>query len=124
MRLVHNSAGAQVAPRLALAVLLLFAGCSDDDGSGPASVAGAGLGAPIRTADCTDWKKASPRQRRQSIEEIRQFAGGPVNQGSGRTLDDDRAYRLFDRTCSRYYARGFKLYKLYTRAAAFDLQRR
>lgn len=29
------------------------------------------------------------------------------------------AHELFDRACSRYYARGFLLYEMYTRAAAF-----
>ena len=40
------------------------------------------------------------------------FQRGPV-------LDNDRAYKLLQNYCGKYFARGFKLYKLYTRAAAF-----
>ncbi|MDQ3728755.1 MAG: hypothetical protein M3355_04125 [Actinomycetota bacterium] len=39
---------------------------------------------------------------------------------TGRTLDDRQAYDLFDRACKRSFAKGFKLYKLYARAAAFS----
>ncbi len=39
---------------------------------------------------------------------------------TGRTLDDRRAYDLFDRACGRSFAKGFKLYKVYSRAAAFS----
>lgn len=54
------------------------------------------------------------------MRELRRFAGGPVGQGRrGATLPDDRAYQLLDVYCQRDYARGFKLYKLYTRGAAF-----
>lgn len=39
--------------------------------------------------------------------------------GSGSVLDDKQAYDLFDNYCKNDFARGFKLYKLYERAAAF-----
>ena len=52
--------------------------------------------------------------------EIKRFAGGPVGgQGHGAVLPDDRAYTLFQHYCSYGFASQFKLYKLYTRAAAF-----
>ena len=34
-------------------------------------------------------------------------------------LDDDRTYTLMQSFCANHFARGFKLYKLYERAAAF-----
>jgi hypothetical protein len=34
-------------------------------------------------------------------------------------LEDGRAYRVLQSYCIRTFARGFKLYKLYERAAAF-----
>jgi hypothetical protein len=40
--------------------------------------------------------------------------------GRGSVLDDKDAYNLFDRYCANQFARGFKLYKLYERAAAFS----
>jgi len=52
-----------------------------------------------------------------------QIEGGPVGGEGGareRTLDDKQAYDLFDRACKQQFAKGFKLYKLYSRAAAFS----
>jgi hypothetical protein len=99
--------------------------CSGSDSAGTSANAGAGIGAPVRSANCSDWQRAGPRERRASIAQIRDFAGGPTGQapGRGNTLDDDRAYRLFQNSCEHAYARGFKLYKLYTRAAAFSDRR-
>jgi hypothetical protein len=34
-------------------------------------------------------------------------------------LDDARAYKVLESYCANSFARGFKLYKLYERAAAF-----
>ena len=77
----------------------------------------------VRQANCTDWKKGSEDQRENMVFALRRFAGGPVGSSAaiqrGPTLDDDRAYRVLDSYCSRDFARGFKLYKLYERAAAF-----
>ena len=41
-----------------------------------------------------------------------------------KALPDDKAVKLFDRACKQTYARGFKLYKLYNRAAAFSAPRK
>jgi hypothetical protein len=70
---------------------------------------------------CRDWNTANPWERAGTLELIREFAGGPAGSpsGTGQTLQDDEAFALFDRGCSREYARGFRLYRLYTRAAAF-----
>jgi len=38
---------------------------------------------------------------------------------NGPVLSDQTAYKLLGRYCSKSFARGFKLYKLYTHAAAF-----
>jgi hypothetical protein len=55
------------------------------------------------------------------IKQIRGFAGGPTGTPGfrGSTIPDDKAYELFDSYCRNRFARNFKLYKLYTRAAAF-----
>ena len=34
-------------------------------------------------------------------------------------LSEERAFDLFEATCANEYARGFKLYKVYGRGAAF-----
>ena len=53
---------------------------------------------------------------------IRDFAGGPTGSpgGYGVTISDEHAYHLFQGYCSASFARGFRLYKLYTRAASLQ----
>jgi hypothetical protein len=118
--LVQHSLRAAVAVTATLA----FGGCSGSDGDNPPPVdGGERIGAPVRLANCRDWNGATLRQRHGTVREIRQVLGGELGgEGGarGRTLDDRKAYDLFDRACSRPYAKGFKLYKLYSRAAAFS----
>ena len=40
--------------------------------------------------------------------------------GTGSVLDDKQAYDLFNNWCKQSFARGFKLYHLYQRAAGFE----
>lgn len=107
----------------AAAIALLGAGLSGCSGSGgaPPEQGGARIGTPVRLADCTDWRRADVRERFGTIRDLRDFAGGPVGSpaGHGATLDDDKAYKLFQNYCREDFALHFKLYKLYTRAAAF-----
>lgn len=76
---------------------------------------------PLRAADCSDWRRASLRERLGTVQELRRFAGGPVGSPAGRgaVLDDDKAYDLLEHQCAPDHAHGFRLYKLYTRGAAF-----
>jgi hypothetical protein len=132
--LVHDSVEAlahrlsHIAPA-ALALicfLVLLGGCGSSD-SPKTTQATEELPAPavgsVRSADCTDWKHGTVEQRRSTVVALRHFAGGPVGSSAGikkgRVLDDGRAYRVLQSYCKRYFARGFKLYKLYERAAAF-----
>lgn len=89
---------------------------------GPADVSGASIGGSVRTADCEGWRAAGPSTRQHTIREISAFAGGPVGSGDrhGATLPDDKAYELFEGACRQDFAKRFKLYKLYARAAAFQ----
>jgi hypothetical protein len=77
----------------------------------------------VRGADCTDWKKGTIEQRRSTVVALRNFAGGPVGSSAGiqkgPVLEDGRAYRVLESYCKHHFARGFKLYKLYERAASF-----
>jgi hypothetical protein len=113
-----------VAGLLALVLALVVAACGESSGDPPPSGAGPNVGAPINLADCTDWKQASVDQRLGTIEQLKSYLGAPVSGtgGSGGTLDDDKAYDLFENYCANEFARGFKLYKLYSRAAAFSDQ--
>jgi hypothetical protein len=114
-------------PRSVLAVLCCVALLGGCGGSGSSKqqaedlpVVGVGS---VRTADCTNWKKGTLEQRRGTVVQLRKFAGGPVGSSAGiqngPVLDDGRAYKVLQSYCKRYFARGFKLYKLYERAAAF-----
>jgi hypothetical protein len=77
------------------------------------------LGNP-RLVDCRDWRRGDPTARNGTIRELRAFAGGPVGGGyAGATMPDTTAYRVMAGWCRQSYATYFKLYKLYTRAAAF-----
>jgi hypothetical protein len=102
----------------------LLAGCGGVSAAskGPEDAQSASVGS-VRQANCTDWKKGSEGQRRTMVSSLRKFAGGPVGSSAGiqrgPVLDDDRGYRVLASYCSKYFARGFKLYKLYERAAAF-----
>jgi hypothetical protein len=104
------------------AAALLAAGCGGDTADGPPSEAGPVLAAPINLADCTDWNNGTPDERVGTIQQIKNYVGGPASgtgSGTGVVLDDDAAYDLFENACEPEYARGFRLYKLYSRAAAF-----
>lgn len=105
---------------------MLVAGCGDSGSSNAdtsTEVPGPSLPVSVRVADCTDWKQGSVEQRRNTVIQLRQFSGGPIGSSEGiehgRTFDDQRAYNVLESFCKRRFARGFKLYKLYTHAAAF-----
>lgn len=112
-----------------LGVAVGVGACGGDDetaGAGrPASaggVAGVGqvrAGSVASLAQCSDWNQGSKDERLATIADIR----GQVNQagadGPTPDLSDDAAYALFERACSNDYALGFRLYKLYLRAASF-----
>ena len=123
--MVHDAARAQLSGvrRAGAALCVVFAlplsGCMGG-GDGQVS-AESRIARPTQLVQCRDWNEASPRERSGTIDVLREFAGGPTGSpaGTGRTLEDDQAYEVFDSWCSRPYARGFRLYKLYTRASAF-----
>jgi hypothetical protein len=110
----------------AVAAGVLIAGCGGGPNTQPQVDVGPNVGEPINLADCHDWNEANTEQRLGTIEQLKDFAGGPVvgnssasPSGRGSVLDDKQAYDLFNRYCSADLARGFKLYKIYERAAAF-----
>ena len=128
--MVHHAARAQalaVACLVAAAVPALAA-CGGTSSSSPdhtPRVGGAQIGVPVKLVDCADWKRATAQERTDTVLAIRGFAGGPTGSpaGHGAVLPDEKAYDLFENTCKQQYATAFKLYKLYTRAAAFTPQK-
>ena len=109
----------------AAAVLICFVlapGCGGSDASDTASGSGPRIGVALRLADCDDWKQADVAERLGTVGQLADFAGGPTGSpaGRGNTLSDKRGYEVMQNWCRNDFARGFKLYKLYTRAAAFS----
>ena len=94
-------------------------GCGGGSDAGPPG-AGVRLGKELRLTSCGDWRGDSYPERLAIVQGLRKFSGGPVGSPAGRgaVLDDDKAYDVLQSECAPRYARGFKLYKLYTRAAA------
>jgi hypothetical protein len=98
------------------------AGCGGgSDASNSAAGAGPRIGVALRLADCDDWNQADTAEQLGTVKQLRDFAAGPVGApGHGATLSDERGYEVLENWCEQDFAGGFKLYKLYTRAAAFS----
>jgi hypothetical protein len=120
-RLHHSNPGTVLA---LICCIALLGGCGGSSSSKeqPEDLPAPTVGS-VRSADCSDWKKGNVEQRRSTVVALRKFAGGPVGSSAGiqrgPVLEDARAYKVLESYCAKYLARGFKLYKLYERAAAF-----
>lgn len=86
--------------------------------AGPPGVATVG-GKALQSARCRHWGGASAKEKDAVVATLADVVGGRTPFGPASTLPAAEAHELFDRACARYYARGFLLYELYTRAAAF-----
>jgi len=75
------------------------------------------FGVALQVADCKDWRESSPQERQSVIDQLERAVAGPRKEGN--TLPDDVAYNTLDARCKPEFARGFLLYQLYIRAAAF-----
>ena len=120
MPVVHHAAKAHlVALTLLLLAVGVLAGCG---GGGEPAGSRIGVNQSLQLADCDDWNNSDVEARLVTVKQLRDFAGGPVGgvEARGAILDDDQAYDLFEGWCSQDFAGAFKLYKLYTRAAAFE----
>ena len=82
--------------------------------------AGAGVLAGAPTADCTQWRRGTPVQRRNVVDELGQHFGHESNVWRGARLDQDAAYETIDGACRSAAARRIRLYKIYARALAFQ----
>jgi hypothetical protein len=119
----------RIAVPAALIAGIVLAGCGSGSSTQPQVGAGPNVGQPISLADCDDWNQANTEQRLGTIEQLKGFAAGPIignnassPSGTGPVLDDKDAYNLFNRWCEQSFAKRFKLYKLYERAAGFTGQ--
>jgi hypothetical protein len=77
-------------------------------------------GKPLQQATCQQWNAGSADERAAVLDALKATVGGPTPYGPGTTLTDAQAYALFARACTPAYARGFMLYIIYSRAAAYQ----
>jgi hypothetical protein len=94
-----------------------------DAGEAPPSQQGVGdvrVGSVSYLAQCRDWTAGTDAQRLATIADIRSQinTGDPGVQNP--TLSDEATAEVFDNACSHDYAAGFRLYKLYFRASAYE----
>lgn len=108
----------------AVAAALALAACGED--AAPATeedVAGVGQqrgGSVAALAQCTDWNEGTEEEKAATVVDIRAQLNQAGADGPTPSLPEDEAYDLFERACANDYAAGFRLYKVYARAAAFS----
>jgi hypothetical protein len=77
------------------------------------------VGSVAPLAQCADWRKGSRAERLAAIDDIREQVNLQDSAVKTPELSEKTAYRVLDTTCRKPFAAGFRLYKLYARAASF-----
>ena len=114
---LHGAATAAACAALALGA------CGGDDGSSDRAAAKP-VGDPLvgsvaQLAQCRDWRGGSRAERLATIDDIQEQVNLKDSAVKTPKLPDATAYRVLDNTCRQSFASGFRLYKLYARAATF-----
>jgi hypothetical protein len=107
-----------------LAAVALSA-CGSDSGAEPdgsaAEPVGQELGGSVAPlAQCSDWVGASEAEKLATIEDIRSQVNRQDAGVRSSELSDERALEVLDNGCDLPEARSYRLYILYSRAAAFE----
>ena len=106
----------------ALLLSLALGACGGDDGDGRSGAKALGqelAGSVAHLAQCKDWVGGSRERKLATIDDIRAQVNRRDTGIQSPPLSDEEALGLFDRACSNRYARSFRLYVLYARAAGF-----
>ena len=105
------------------ATALALTGCggggSDNDVEEITGVGQERAGSVASLAQCTDWNAGTKAAKIATITDIRAQVNQAGADGQTPDLPDEEAYALFERVCANDYAAGFRLYKVYVRAAGF-----
>ncbi|MGH2955237.1 MAG: hypothetical protein ACRDK9_14725 [Solirubrobacterales bacterium] len=102
--------------------LVATGGCGEDEPDEPETL-GVGrvtAGSVAQLAECSDWNRGTEEQRLATIEEIRDHINLEDAPVETTPLSDERAYEVFENACEPPVAAGFRLFKLYARAVAFE----
>jgi hypothetical protein len=108
---------------VAMLCAVLLAGCGETGSrQGPRSggIRPAVVGSAASLANCGEWKKATPKQRRFTVDDLRGQLTSQSDKTARSVLSDERAYEVFQHACKQSYADNFRLYKLYVNAAALE----
>jgi hypothetical protein len=110
----------------ALAAALVLTACGGGSsggggGAGPkAEPLGEKLGGSVaQLANCSDWRGGARDRKLATVADIRNQINRDDTGIVSPPLSDAEAVQLFDRECGQPYAKGFRLYVLYARAAGF-----
>ena len=114
---------------VAMLCAVFLAGCSGDSdaprqGPSQGGVRPEVAGTTAALANCGEWKRATVKQRRFTVEDLRGQLTEQSSRSAKSVLSDERAYELFQKACKQDYADQLRLYKIYVRAAAFEPLRR
>ena len=108
----------------ALALALAACGEDGDGGSGDARPAAEPLGEKLggsvaQLANCGDWHGGATDRKLATVADIRNQVNRDDSGIDSPPLSDEEAVKLFDQECAQPYAKGFRLYVIYARAAGF-----
>ena len=102
-----------------VAAVAVVAGCGGEaEPANPVGEVRVGTVAPL--AQCRDWLAADDEQRLATIADIRRQVNTGDLEHENVELTDEQAASVFDGACANDFAAGFRLYKLYYRAAAYE----
>lgn len=76
-------------------------------------------GSVAQLANCRDWSGGSGDRKLATVADIRRQVNRDDTGIEAPPLSDREAMMLFDRECAKPYARSFRLYVLYARAAGW-----
>jgi hypothetical protein len=124
---------------IAAAAAVVLAGCGSDDPGNPESEPAPGqvvdisgtepvgemtAGSVASLVECRDWNEATPEEKLATVADVRSQINLEDSGVEAPALTDEEARNVFDDACRPPWAQGFRLYKIYARAAGFiPLQR-
>lgn len=109
-----------MARRLAAVCLAAVAAGCGADAQPPAEPLGKKLGGSVAPlASCRDWSGGARERKLATIADIRRQVNRDDTGIESPPLSDSEAMQLFDRECAQPYAKSFRLYVIYARAAGW-----